>query len=484
MSPFFTLPQSVFSWAMLFAAIHFSGAVSALHAVWYARTSQGAIAWSLSLIFFPYLALPIYWVFGRDKFHGYVRDFQEASSDRSQIQGELRTLRTPPDPAHPHWAQIQLGYERLAQFPMTVGNHVELLIDGEETYEAIFRAMDSAREYLLIEFFIIMNDEIGKRFQQAMIRKAREGVRVYLCYDELGCFSNSSSYFRELSDAGVKVAAFAPGGWTKGRLQFNFRNHRKIVVADGEIALVGGLNISDDSLGKNPFYGAWRDTHVQLRGPAVAAIQFIFASDYSWAAGSGFPAELDWAPRSVEGGQESALYVSTGPADKQESGTNFFLHSINSARSSIWLTTPYFMPLRGVLSALKVAVLRGVEVKIIIPLRRDMLLTYLTAFSFLPDAIASGIQIYTYAAGYTHSKNMLIDKEISWIGSSNLDARSMELNFEGNLVVFGDRFAREVERMFLRDFERSEQMTIDAYENRGPLFKLGVRVARLFENVL
>ena len=475
--------QWLFYWAVVSALVHLLGLVSSLHAVWKCRTSEGAIAWGLSLLFCPYLALPAYWTFGKNKFTGYVRDFQATSLDRDNLKRLVEVNSHGAEPFDADLRQAQVGYEKLAQFRLTTGNQVDLLVDGKESFETIFAAIRKARHYVLVEFFIIKADRIGREFQQVLLEKAREGVKISLVYDDYGCWMVPKAYFQEMREAGIEVVAFAPGGWLNGRLQINFRNHRKIVVVDGEVAMVGGMNISDDTLGRNPFYGKWRDTQVSVRGPAVLGIQLSFLNDYHWASGGKIPAGVDWTPHLCTEGLDSAVYVPAGPADRSDTGTAIFLHSIQSARRRLWLATPYFLPTAPVRAALRMAVLRGVEVRIIIPNKRDLFLPYLASFSYLPEALAAGIQIHLYRDGYTHQKTMLIDEEISWVGSSNLDARSMELNFEGNLVVFGRRFAETVERMLKCDMERSRPLTELDFQ-RGLLFQMGVRFSRLFVNVL
>lgn len=474
----------LFYWAILASVFHTMGLLSALHAILNCRTSEGAIAWGLSLVFCPYVALPAYWAFGKDKFTGYVKRFKRArKARRDEWLEQIRQANPKALPLTEDLEQARVGFERLADFPLTYGNQVELLVDGESAYAAMLEAIGTAEHYVLAEFFIIQNDDIGRKFRQALMDKALQGVKVYLIYDEFGCLGTGRAYFQELKDAGARVVAFAPGGWTKGRLQINFRNHRKILVVDGKQAQVGGINICDDTLGQNPFYGPWRDTNIRLRGPGVLGVEAVFRRDYHWASGGEDIEEIDWEPRSGVAGEDAAVYVASGPADQFETGTAIFLHSIQSARQRIWLTTPYFLPTVPVLAALKAAVLRGVEVKILIPLKRDILLTYLAAFVYLPEALQCGIEIHRYKPGYVHQKVMLIDDQLSWVGSSNMDARSMDLNFEGNLVVFGARFAKTVEKMLKLDFERCEKMKPEDCPS-GIFFRFAVRFARLFENIL
>ncbi len=475
---------SAFTWtlAILAACLHLGGLASALHAVWNCRTSASAIAWGLSLVLFPYLTLPAYWIIGTWKFAGYQRRFRAGALDKKSVDLYLDQLArfTVYDPS-----PIEQGYQKLADFPVTTSNHVDLLIDGEATFAALFEEIDKAQRYILLEYFLIADDQIGRELKQRLIDKARQGVDIYFVYDELGSLGLPARYLTDLRHEGVRIFPFYPARVGAGRLQFNFRNHRKITIVDGKVALVGGVNVHDDSLGRNPFYGPWRDTHVRVTGPAVEGIQLAFLADYFWASNGQLPQNLDLQPQaSNQHPGCRCLYVASGPADTQDNGTLFFLHSIHSATRRIWLATPYFVPIPSVLDALKSAVLRGVEVRVMIPLRWDLFIMYLAAYSYLPEATAAGIEIYRYQAGHPHQKVVLIDDHTAWVGSSNLDARSMQLNFEGNLVVFDRDFAAQVEAMLTSDFERSVKMGPDDYEKRSLMFKTGVKLARLFETIL
>lgn len=494
------IPDGVWSVLMTTLAViatffHVTGLLSAAHAVWNCRTSQGSIAWGFSLILFPYLAVPAYWTLGRNKFEGYRQAFSRNKLDRARVASQLEALR---DRATIDTSPLYRGFQALSDFPITSGNQAQLLIDGEETFRVLFDEIRRAKSYVYIEFFLIADDGIGREFKDLLVAKARDGVKIYFVYDELGSIGLPGAYPRELTAAGVKIFPFYPARFLPpyhgakrnlrsllaGRFQFNLRNHRKITVVDGKVALAGGVNVHDASLGRSKFYGPWRDTHLRLEGPAVAAIQLAFLDDYGWASSGQIPEELEFvATPPTEGGMD-ALYLASGPADDIEAGKLFFLHCIQSAKKRIWMATPYFIPPHSVLDALKAAALRGVEVKIIIPLRWDLLVMYLAAFSYLPEAEAAGMEIYRYSAGHPHQKVMLIDDEVAWVGSSNLDARSMLLNFEGNCVVFGSEFAGQVEEMLKHDFARCQPLGKRDYERRSLLFKLGVKLCRLFEPIL
>ncbi len=473
--------------ALIVSAIHLGGMLSAAHAIWNCRTPQGAIAWSLMLTLFPYLGLPAYWSIGRDKFNGYVNRFRFGRLPGKAMPDYVEEFSRFWAHPEPRLAHLQLGYETLAHFPFTHSNHAELLIDGEVFFKSMFEGIDAAERFVLIEFYIIDDDQIGREFKQCLVRAASRGVRVYLVYDELGSWTLPDSYIRDLTDAGIEVHAFRPTRTWANRLQFNFRNHRKITVVDGRVAWVGGFNVQDDSLGRNKFYGPWRDTHVKLVGPAVHSLERSFLEDYYWASDGQLPVDINapaQAAPGITGQGMSAVYVSTGPADEVDTGVLFFTHSINSARHRCWLASPYFIPVASVMDALKMAALRGVDVRVIIPLRWDLLVMYLAAFAYIPECAACGVRFYRYEPGHPHQKVMLIDDEVSWVGSANVDPRSMQLNFEGNLVVISEEFGTEMREMLEKDMAVSRPVGVEDYQRRSRLFKLGVKLARLFEPML
>ena len=476
--------------ALCLSLLHSLGLASALHAILNARTASGAIAWSISLLTFPYLTLPLYWTLSRQKFHGYIkllRDhslthhrYREVEEFMDNLQSYRAAQAVESDPLTPATRVL----ERLTDLPFTGHNKVEILVDGADTFEAMFKAVDQAEDYILVLFYIIGDDEIGNEFKRRLLAKVDEGVRVYVLYDELGCMTFlSQEYIDDMRRRGVEMHPFytTRGGFNK--LQYNFRNHRKIVVVDGKVALTGGINVHDDSCGSSKFYGNWRDTHTIAWGPIVQNIQFVWAEDYYWATAN-LP-ELNWQPTPAPAGaNQKALYVATGPASNLPSGVLFFVHCIQQAKKRLWIASPYFIPDPSVIESLILASLRGVDVRIILPERYDMLVMYMASFSSVLEIEHSGIRVFRYHTGYPHQKCMLIDDDMGWVGTSNLDNRSMRLNFEGNLVVCDREYCREMEEMLKRDLERSVEVGPEDYYSRGLLFKLGVKVARLFAPIL
>ena len=462
---------------LVWLLLHSLALLATFHAFLKSSTAQGAIAWALGLNTFPWLVLPVYLVFGSTHFEGYVEVLRQGSRGRqlAPLEGLSRLRYLPP----PEQAATLQALERLAPAPFSAHNQIDLLIDGEAGYQRMFKEIDQAREYILVLFYRVLNDAVGRSLRDRLIAKARAGVRVYFVYDELGSPGIGAEIVRPLREAGVWAWPFRTARGWRHSLQLNFRNHRKIVLIDGKVALVGGLNVGERYLGTSEHFGPWRDTHVALRGPAVLGVQVVFCEDYHWATGGQLP-EVAWEPQSIaEGAGLACTYLSCGPADRLKGGLLFMLAHIHAARRRLWLASPYFLPDPSVLDALKLADLRGVDVRILIPPGRFEPSMRLATLSFLPDLQTTGIKLYEYP-GYNHSKVMLVDDWLSWVGSSNLDNRSQRLNFEGNLVVVGEDFASRIEEMLGQDFESSRRLDFAELARMSFRQHLAVRSARLF----
>lgn len=472
-------------WATFVFVMHVLGAYTSVEAVMSTRTSQGAIAWAVSLNTFPYLAVPAYWGLGQSRFDGYelLRRSEHLANSKAakQVHETLESEDLLLQPSNAAEKSHDRLLDRISRLPITTGNTVKLLIDGEETFDAILAGMEQATDYILFQFYILRDDELGQKCKAMFLKKASEGVRVYVLYDELGSKDLSPEYINELRSAGVEIVPFNTTQGKGNRFRLNFRNHRKIVVVDGNVAYVGGHNVGDEYLGKDPVLTPWRDTHVELSGPVVQCIQAPFVEDWNWATRT--TPELNWIPKRSEGGQTAAACIPTGPADQLETGTLLFLHSINTAQDRLWIVSPYFVPDEQLMSALQLAALRGVDVRILIPQNPDHLHVYLSGLSYLEEAEEAGIKIYRYQPGFLHQKVWLIDDHTAAIGTANLDNRSMRLNFEVTMLMFGKEFAKEVESMLEDDFAESELASADEYTQSSLPYRFAVRVCRLFAPV-
>lgn len=469
-------------WGAHIALIHGLGLLHAIHAVLKVRSPQGAIGWALALFSFPYAAIPLYWIFGRSKFIGYRLGRAASDTPLDRVASEAFAALTPCRADHQLDGPAGPSEHALSLLPATRGNTVTLLRDGAETFPALAEGIERAQRYLLVQFFIVRDDRLGREFIQRLTARARAGVKVFFLFDEVGCYSLKRGFFAELIAAGAQVVPFRTTRGGGNRFQLNFRNHRKLLIVDGQFALTGGLNVGVEYNGENHRFGPWRDTHARVSGPAVQALQMPFVEDWHWATGEVL--QLDWqiSPSATPG--MTVQVLATGPADDLEVCALTFLRLINSAQSRLWLASPYFVPDPAVLSALQLAALRGVDVRVMLPNRPDHWLPYLSSFSYYEALSRSGIALYRYTAGFLHQKVALVDDDLSVVGSINVDYRSFHLNFELALVVADATFARQVAEMLEADFARCRCVDLETeYACRPWWFKAAVRVARLLSPV-
>lgn len=447
------------------------------------RTAQGAIAWIISLIGLPYIAVPMFLLFGRYRFGGYLKARRMGNEALSSLLDQFENQTTSiSNPGQEHFSDELQVLCKLSRQPFTSGNDCRLLRDGTATFEALFQAMEEARHYILLEFYIVRSDKVGHRIKSILERKLAEGVAVWFLYDDIGSVSLSRRWLKELSAAGARVASFGDGNIRRRRFQINFRNHRKLLVCDGRIGFVGGINLGDEYLGTAMDQEPWRDTHCRIEGPAVTGLQLAWLEDWNWA--SDTRPELDWSPVSTLPGEDEVLVLPTGPADTWETCTLFFLNCINNARRRIWIASPYFVPDFQVMNALQLAALRGVDVRILIPEKSDSRLIRVAAYSYLVQACQAGIGIYRYQPGFMHQKVVMVDERYAAVGTANLDNRSMRLNFEITAINTSAAFIRQVESMLKEDLEQCRLMTESDYRDRSILFRLWCRAVRLLAPLL
>jgi cardiolipin synthase len=473
---------NVLIFGIIVPIFHAVGIVMACHAILFARTSSAAIAWAFSLVTVPYVSAILYLVFGRRRFQGYVEarragdlHMRQFGDTLAKSLDRIRVELTEAD-------RQRLGVmETLAGTPFTAGNAVRLLVDGDATFAAIFEAIESAKRYLLVQFFIIRDDDLGRKLRDKLVARARAGVKVFFLYDEIGCIALPTSFRETFDDAGVLFRPFRTSRGLVNRFQINFRNHRKIVIADGNVAYVGGHNVGVEYLGKVEKFGRWRDTHIEIRGPAVGAIQLSFFQDWHWATDT-LP-ELDWTCPPADNPGVAIIAIPSSPADAIETCTLMFLTAISAARTRVWITSPYFVPDETVYDALQLAALRGVDVRIMLPAKPDHKLVYLSSFSYFESAEAVGVKFYRYQNGFLHQKVMLIDDDLAAVGTANLDNRSMRLNFEITIFSNDTIFAKDVESMLIRDFADCTPTSRDDLKKRSLWFRLGVQLARLLSPI-
>ena len=472
--------------AGLYLLIELAAIAAAIEAIIRARTPQGAIAWSLFLVMIPVVALPAYLFLGDRKFSGYVDARRSGDAPLQRLAREI--IERLPAALRAQFGADESAHgvlTRLARLPFFGGNRSRLLINGEATFDAIFDAIEQAGEYVLVQFYIVRNDTLGRQLRDRLIEASGRGVRIYFLYDRIGSNSLNDSYLQPLRQAGAEIVVFRGSSRRGGHLfRVNFRNHRKIVVVDGHTAFVGGHNVGDEYVGNspNPSMRPWRDTHVEVRGPAVLGVQLAFVEDWYWMTGQ-IPA-IRTEPDSAEGADQRILVLPSGPADVLDTCGLLFTELIHSARRRLWIVSPYFVPDDAVVSALQLAALRGVDVRIMLPERADKLLVYLAKFSYLEETLPLGIRFFSYREGFLHQKVILVDEVITGIGTANLDNRSFRLNFEITLLFVDRQCVADVETMLEADFSQCREMSLDEIQQRGFWFRLATRIARLFSPVL
>lgn len=424
----------------------------------------------------PFIALPVYLFLGHSRFPGYV----------TARRSSHRVIRAIKDFGREHRARVSddadaggggvKAFENLAEMTVVSGNATRLLVDGDATFGAILEAIGNARSYVLIQFYILRDDAIGQDLKNALVERARAGCRVRVLYDSIGSHGLGEDYIRELREAGAHIENFHSIHQPHSRLQINFRNHRKIVVIDGEVGFVGGLNVGDEYMGRDRRFGRWRDTHLRLAGPVVAQLQLIFAEDWHWATEERL--ELNWNP-ARQTDDRDALILATGPADVLETGSLYFCNVINAATERVWIASPYFVPDTDILRTMQLAALRGVDVRILVADKRDHLFVWLAAFAYFDEVRDAGVRIWRYADGFMHQKVVVVDDRFASVGTVNLDNRSCRLNFEATAIVFDREFVGEVVGMLEADFAQSHLYETRLNDQPSLLKKYGAPLARL-----
>lgn len=380
----------------------------------------------------------------------------------------------------------------IAGSPLVAGNRVELLIDGPLTYEAMITAIDKARDHINMETYIIDDDEVGNHFASHLIAKQNSGVHVNFIYDSIGSRSTPKAFFERLKNNGINVLEFNPVNplLTRKAWELNQRDHRKLLIVDGEVAFVGGLNISSvySSGSFRPSRNddqkqAWRDTHLQIIGPVVAEFQKMFMATWQQQKGQQI-AKSNYFPVRTSQGSEVVRAIGSAPDELYSQIYSTLLSAINSAESHIFITNAYFVPDPQLMTALKDAAQRGVDTRLLLPAKTDSMLVFYASRSYYDELMSAGIKIYERQDAVLHAKTALVDGVWSTVGSTNLDWRSFVNNQEINAVVLGQGFGAIMQAVFENDLVLSKHMTLDAWRKRPIASRIKETAARLWARLL
>ena len=366
---------------------------------------------------------------------------------------------------------------------LTNNNKVQVLKNADETFPEIFRSIEQAKHHIHLEFYIVEDDSIGNYLRELLILKAREGVEVRFIYDDVGSWELKRKFIRSMSDAGVKVDCFMRVRFPNLTSKVNYRNHRKILVVDGDTAFVGGLNFADRYQNGVPGIGKWRDTHLKVTGGAATVLQIIFMADWYFVSKEILKGEKYFRPFEVGTGKLIQI-VASGPDSDWEGISQAYFAAIATATEFVYISTPYLMPPSDIMTALKTSALGGIDVRIIVPGLSDAITSKWGTNSYIEELLDAGVKMYFYKAGFIHSKVIVVDGIISSIGTANLDFRSLETNFEVNAMIYDEETAQILTDQFLEDQEKSSEVVLEEWINRPRLNKIKESFARILSPML
>lgn len=451
------------------------------------RRPAQTLTWLVVLGSFPLVGFFFYIMFGRN--YRKQRLFKKKAMLDEQMflkfEGQREFSIRQMSELKEHQQPLLRLAHRLGKSPVSLATETKVLTNGEETFSAIFAELEKATHHIHLEYYIVRHDDVGQRLKDILIAKAKKGVHVRFLYDAVGSWKLSKAYVQELRDAGVEMVPFSPVHLPFLNNKINFRNHRKIIVIDGTIGFVGGLNIGDEYLGKNEYFGFWRDTHLWIRGEAVRTLQLIFLQDWYYMTGETLLTLNYLSPTLMFNSERGGVQlIAGGPDQEWEVIKHLFFAMITSAKQSIWIASPYFIPDEDILTALKVAALSGIDVRILAPKRPDKKIVFYASRSYFPELLEAGVNIYEYDKGFLHSKIIIVDGELASIGTANMDMRSFHLNFEVNAFLYHTESTKKLVADFLQDIEDSQQINYDAFKKRSFPIRVVESVCRLLSPLL
>jgi cardiolipin synthase len=428
------------------------------------RRPGKALAWLCVLLVFPIVGFIMYYLMAKQ-----YRQRTRFTEQEQERQMGYRQAHSPIGTAWDIEKYREIGDQpRLLAFlghfpesPIVSGNRTRVLTNANVAYKAMLDSIEQATDHIHMEFYTIQSDETGYLFQQALIRKAKQGLNVRLLVDGIGSIGLKREFIQDLQRAGVETACFLRPLFALIDKRINYRNHRKIVVIDGKIGFFGGINIGNEYLGMNEKLGFWRDTHFQIEGGAVGQLQHCFMNDWSLVTEK-IRSEQRYFPVRSSSGDEKIQLIVGGPGERRKSILELYFSAIMAARKRIYITTPYFVPEDSIQMALKVAAHSGVDIRIIYPAVPDSKLVHWASKSYLEDLMQAGVRFFEYNQGFIHTKCMLMDNTIAISGSANLDMRSFYSNFEINAVWYDRSVIDRLEQDFMGDLANS--MEIDPIE--------------------
>ena len=445
------------------------------------RNPIRSLAWIIALLALPVVGLVFYLFFGRSLRGQHMitrhnkRKLMHHFSNRSVSMEKLHLSAGE--------RQLVKLANSLSHSPLTVNNDIQIFTEGREKFESLISDLRLARHTIYLQYYIFDDDETGQAVADILMQKAREGVLVKVIYDHVGSFSASSSFFRRMKDAGVDTHPFFRVTFPQLANRINWRNHRKIVVIDNEIGYIGGMNIANRYVVGMSDGSAWRDTHFRVRGDIIQSLVYSFAVDWYFLKKPDSLLPLGTVPHELRNDCAMQL-VGSGPVEVWNNLSLCFLKAISSARKSIYIQTPYFLPTDALLNALEAAALSKVDVRVMIPARSDSRLLLLASFSYVTRCMKAGIKVYLYNPGMLHAEAMTIDDTFATAGSTNFDFRSFENNFESNLLIYDRQVNSRLREIFFSDLKQCRKLKYSEWKSRPMPQRMLESFVRLFAPIL
>lgn len=444
------------------------------------RNPVKTMAWILVLVFLPVVGLAFYFFFGRN-------------TRKERLISKKGFSRLSKRPMAEYQAQEALGdfsgrnqlipfFHRVSNALPFEGNDVQVFTDGYSMYQELFRRIAKAKHHIHLEFYIFENDAVGRLLRDLLIDKAREGVSVRLLYDDVGCWDVNPMFYDEMLCEGIEVRSFLKVRFPQFTSKVNYRNHRKLAIIDGKVGFIGGMNIALRYLKGVP-WGVWRDTHICLKGKAVYGIQTAFLTDW-FAVDRTLLTSAQYFPKMDSVGTSVAQIVTSDPVGEWHDIMLGLVKAISCAQRYIYVETPYFLPTEQVMAAFQTAALSGVDVRLMIPKKADAFITHKGTMSYLDELMKSGVKVYFYRAGFLHSKLWVADDEWASVGSTNLDFRSFEHNFEANAFFYDEKTVCTLKEIFLEDMKKCMTLSQKIWDKRSFKNKIVESVVRLLAPLL
>lgn len=444
------------------------------------RNPVKSLAWVTVLLVVPVLGLILYLLFGRSiKGKRYISRRNRRRLKKHEAAKAFDPRKS--DLSIENAQQVRMG-QALISAPYYDDNSARIFNNGREKFQAMLADIRAAKSYIYLQYYIFEDDKIGNRVADLLIEKARQGVKVKVIYDYIGCFRVNDQFFKRMRRAGVEAYPFFKVKFPYIGTRINWRNHRKICLIDGTIGYIGGMNIADRYV-EGGRYGLWRDIHLRVTGSILRSFNHSFCADWNF---MGRPLPDDFRPAAPQPSSDKIgmQLITAGPTSQWSNISLIFLKAIGNAKKSIYLQTPYFLPTESLLRALQAAALSKIDVRIMLPRRSDSAMLRHASFSFVKECLRAGIKVYLYESGMLHSKVIIIDDNFATVGSTNFDFRSFEHNFESNLFIYSREFNARLAQEFMHDMEQSTRILPYDWDHRPWPDKAKQSVMRLFSPIL